>query len=431
MEPSERPIIPASVPSVGGSAQMLPLWACWLLFISLTAFFVLVVLVVAFVIGIIALDLGLLAAARSLDAVGALDDDWPRAIGLGAFFSVAAFLSAIGWRGVRATATWLADAPPYRPLWGVTGPTIALVGWLLIQFAVFVPLDQLMIVDVPDARLGSAIVATVVFFSLSLVWWLARLGFITCRALWRWSLPRPVLAGMVLMGAGVLSTGTAALVTPHLLEAAQAQPFPGQTDSEVLETIRLSLVEAASTGATSTAPQEVGLYGKLSSAGGNDGGGGLQECFEQLRGPACGRVWQKAEQGFGAGDEIQQAFVYVCAQRQMRPPELCGSFLLKAQGLKRDAWRYDQRVESVLNRISVPCPVPTPPDEYMSRQELLLLRRARAALDERSRRILQLAYEEELTDKEIAEELGLSTVRVRVLRREAEKALKEKLQDCR
>jgi RNA polymerase sigma factor (sigma-70 family) len=160
-----------------------------------------------------------------------------------------------------------------------------------------------------------------------------------------------------------------------------------------------------------------------------------QACFAKLTGAACDDVWHRTlsvlqKYGPGARDAVHTAFVYVCIDRKYEPPALCGAFRNKAERLRIDAWRYTRRFRDEPAAYDLACPVPSAEYEALKSEEVDQLDNARSQLDGRSREILDLAYGADLTDAKIAARIGLSTVRVRVLRRAAEQRLQAILARC-
>jgi len=159
------------------------------------------------------------------------------------------------------------------------------------------------------------------------------------------------------------------------------------------------------------------------------------KCLAQLVGKECTYVWQRTLRALGAqdpstNDALQTAFVYVCLQKRYEPVGLCSAFWQKAKGLKIDAWRYNRRFRDQPAEYEPACAVPSAEDQALTQEELNVLDDARRRLDERSRRILDLSYREDLTDAEIGAKVKLSKDRVRTVRREAEKTLERFLKRC-
>jgi RNA polymerase sigma factor (sigma-70 family) len=165
---------------------------------------------------------------------------------------------------------------------------------------------------------------------------------------------------------------------------------------------------------------------------------GANKCFAHLVGEKCTDVWHGTLKALGrhdpsTHDALQSAFIYVCMQKRYELPGLCGAFRKKAERLKIDAWRYTRRFRDQPAEYEPACPLPSAEEQALTQEELDLLDDARRRLDDRSRRILDLAYRQDLTDAAIGAQLKpeLSEVRVRVLRREAEQALETFLERCR
>jgi RNA polymerase sigma factor (sigma-70 family) len=159
-------------------------------------------------------------------------------------------------------------------------------------------------------------------------------------------------------------------------------------------------------------------------------------CYSQLAGDPCDDVWHRTQRDLGNGnadtnDALHTAFLYVCVQKTYAPPKLCGAFRRKAERWRIDAWRRTRHFRDQPAEAEPACPLPSPEDQAITQEELDLLDDASARLDKRSGQIVHLAYWEGLTDAVIATQLGLSTVRIRVLRREAEKRLQYFLLRCR
>lgn len=163
----------------------------------------------------------------------------------------------------------------------------------------------------------------------------------------------------------------------------------------------------------------------------------LKNCYDQLVGDACNDVWHRTQRVLGAhkpdtNDALHTAFLYVCVEKHYAAPPLCGAFRAKATRLKIDGWRYSRRFRDRESVVEPACPSPSGEDQTVSQEELDVLDDARRRLDTRSRLILDLAYQEDLTDVAIGGLLKppLSAVRVGVLRRAAERELEGFLKRC-
>lgn len=400
------------------------------LMLALIVFFLAVVLSMAALFGSLLFVAGTFVAARPLELLGALDEDWARTLA-GALMAAMAFALAAGWRGLRKAATLLFDAPVYRPAWGITGITKLFLGYLAFQLLVFVPLDRLELYDIDDGKLGAAMVALVVFAALSLAWLIIRKSWALCLWLWRASSVRPLLAGFTLATTSIASG--AVLTARALIEPSSEQVrLLNELEARPIEASRHVMQQFASTkrGKSSAKASAVGGGGVF---GGRDGP--FDDCFEELQGAACDRVWQRALQAnrdeSDQEDHVQEAFIYTCIHKGLRAPRSCAVFSAKVQRRRVDFWRRERIRQAYREGFVVPCPTPTPLDEAMSEEERALLVNAVEQLDTRSQTILNLRYGKDWKDHEIAARLGLSPVTVGVLRRKAENEVKEKMESCR
>jgi RNA polymerase sigma factor (sigma-70 family) len=305
--------------------------------------------------------------------------------------------------------------------WGALAWLIALPAELLVSA---------LAADLDGAKVGVVLWASVLC-ALVAVW----LAMTFAGALWR-------LGGRSTAGAAGIAIAALLLVVipdaalgllPTVLEQLQA------ADNPLMPIQRAFASGAPSAAGLRRGGGSVGSNGDLGTVlalASGDGGDELHACYDELVGDGCEQVWQRARNALAGRDRqpedaLHGAFLYVCASRKMRAPASCGTFWLKAYGLSTAALQYTHYYRDEPNFPPPTCPMPTPDTQAMSQQELDLLEHARAQLPERSRYILDLAYRDGLTDAQIGAKLGLSTVRVRVVRREAENELQGKLQDCR
>lgn len=299
---------------------------------------------------------------------------------------------------------------------------------------------------------GGTRLGFVLWFSTGCALFSLWLAVLLAQALWQWSSRSVTGAKTVAIAATVLvvlpvgsivavarsrygTAGESAIARLTLGNDARGSPV-GQgptanqlTATEATPTAATEATPRAASEATSMSATEADSVSALGYA--RDSSSPYAFCLEQLQGGDCRSVWARAVETFGNGDEVQQAFFYSCIERELRAPRLCSTFMSKVRGLRVDAYRYSRKFKDRPDVEAPRCPVPTAEEAIMSQEELDNLDHAKALLDERERGILDLAYRQGLTDKEIGHKLLLSEVRVRVLRRDAERALKRNLESCR
>ncbi len=305
------------------------------------------------------------------------------------------------------------------------------------------------VVSAPIVMLLMGISGGVPVAEVALVLWVAvgvgggsvLASFVVGRVLWAWGrrsalgAATNILAALVLVVVPDLALGFAPVVYDSLRNLEATSGFRRALGGMPPPALPVMAVPSV---APWRALAAAGSSGRLPGVPGSDDGAGEpggpsgEDCYRQLTGDGCGDVWTRTHRGLGLSDPgsedaLQGAFLYVCLLRRYAPPRLCGAFALKAQGLKRDLYRYDRRRCD----LDPPCPMPTPEDQTMSAEEQALLLRAECELGDRERQILELKYKRGKTDAEIAAEVGISEVHARRLRHAAEAALAEKLQRCR
>jgi RNA polymerase sigma factor (sigma-70 family) len=307
-------------------------------------------------------------------------------------------------------------------------PARSALKWLVVSWVLAAPV-VIWISSVAVPHVGAGL-GTALWLVFAFAIFGGGLAFAAVRALWR---------------AGQRSTsGAAAVATAALLlvvlPVAALSGLP--TFVERVKRLRDTqpsvheLFAYASTpplGVDAGAPRSLEI--EAASEGSNSGESAARVCYAQLAGKPCDDVWHRTQQVLGTrnpatNDALHAAYLYVCIQKTYAPPRLCGAFRVKAERLKIDAWRYTRRFLNQPDYTEPACATPSAEEQALTQEEINVLDHALGCLGERSRRIVHLAYWEDLTDPAIGIQMRLSAVRVRVLRREAERELAEFLKRC-
>lgn len=282
----------------------------------------------------------------------------------------------------------------------------ACLGWLLIA-GPFLALSSV--------AHGGAKVAIGLWLATGSVLGMTWLALIIAQTLWRWS------ATSRLAGSGLFFTGYATLYCWGLIGSAAADVNWHAVANELERAQSRELAASNVSGSLPTGVGPTDAYVPPPTR--------AELCYRQLRGWECEDVWTRARNSFGE-DHVQTAYIYVCLERELAPPRLCGTFFKKAEHLHVDSWRYTRRFKDSPTWDDVMCPLPTAEGAALSQAEIDNLDRARSGLTTRDNAILDLAYEKNLTDGQIGLIVGRSESRIRALRRKAELHLREELKEC-
>lgn len=262
---------------------------------------------------------------------------------------------------------------------------------------------------------GGAKVAIGLWLATGSVLGMTWLALIVAQSLWRWSATSRFAAS------GLFFTGYATLYCWGLIGSAAADVNWNAVANELDRGQSRSLAATNASGSLPAGVAPTDAYVPPPTR--------AELCYRQLRGWECDDVWTRARNSFGE-DHVQTAYIYVCLERELSAPRLCGTFFRKAQHLHVDSWRYSRRYKDSPAWDDVMCPLPTAEDAALSQAEIDNLDRALSGLTTRDNAILDLAYAKNLTDAEISVIVGRSESRIRALRRKAELHLREELKEC-
>jgi RNA polymerase sigma-70 factor (ECF subfamily) len=162
----------------------------------------------------------------------------------------------------------------------------------------------------------------------------------------------------------------------------------------------------------------------------------IGDLFAVLERPLLGYAFRLARQTEMAQDLVQEAFLRLHAQRDpVREPRrwLFRTVHNLALNARRDGARIVPLAPTTADAIDAPAGEPLqeevlPPDKELARWELMnQVRQSVERLDERSRELVRLKFDEELSYKEISARTGLSVGHVGYLLHHALKSLAAEL----